>query len=306
MSDKIISAANGETTQSFTYKPPAADTKHVPLIIDSPHSGRTYPTDFKYDCDLEQLRRLEDLYVDVLTTDLEQKGAHVLNAEFPRSYIDPSRPRDCLDPKQIKGGIEELPFEKTGLYKKFLKNETGLIFMRSVISDFKVYQDDNRPTETDIAKRLPLWDAYHEKLSGMFNDLGGKDKAPVYLLDMHSCWRHGAKKMMGLRARRPDVILSNNNGKTCSAEFLKITAKAFRNNGMEVQINNPFKGGYIVNKYGNPKDQQHSLQIEIARDLYIDEKSLELHSGVHDVQNVLKNVTQTVIRYIQDKHPELA
>jgi len=38
----------------------------LPLIYDSPHSGRYYPEDFRYKPPLEVLRRGEDAYVDEL------------------------------------------------------------------------------------------------------------------------------------------------------------------------------------------------------------------------------------------------
>jgi N-formylglutamate amidohydrolase len=38
----------------------------LPLVLDSPHSGRVYPEDFAYCCPLPVLRRAEDCYVDEL------------------------------------------------------------------------------------------------------------------------------------------------------------------------------------------------------------------------------------------------
>src|SRR5581483_9514515 len=70
----------------------------VPLVFDSPHSGSHYPDDFAYRCPLHALRRAEDAYVDELYAAAPNHGATLIGALFPRSYIDPNRAPDDLDP----------------------------------------------------------------------------------------------------------------------------------------------------------------------------------------------------------------
>ena len=65
------------------------ETQKFPLVFDSPHSGTNYPNDFKYDADFQLIRMGEDTHVNELFCDCIDKGCILLQAEFPRSYIDP-------------------------------------------------------------------------------------------------------------------------------------------------------------------------------------------------------------------------
>ena len=45
--------------------------------------------------------------------------------------------------------------------------------------------------------------------------------------------------------------------------------------GYGVRRNDPYAGGYITRHYGRPREGVHAVQIEIARDLYMDEDRIE-------------------------------
>ena len=70
----------------------------APAVFDSPHSGRTYPDDFGHSIDRVYLRRTEDAFIDELFADAPGQGATLLCALFPRSYVDPNRAPDDIDP----------------------------------------------------------------------------------------------------------------------------------------------------------------------------------------------------------------
>src|ERR1044072_2997394 len=70
----------------------------LPLVFDSPHSGRDYPLDFRHAVPVELLRRAEDAFVDELIESAPDHGATLLQALFPRSYIDPNRHEHEVDP----------------------------------------------------------------------------------------------------------------------------------------------------------------------------------------------------------------
>ena len=41
--------------------------------------------------------------------------------------------------------------------------------------------------------------------------------------------------------------------------------------GLSVAVNDPYKGGYITTHHGRPADGIHAIQLELRRDLYMDE-----------------------------------
>src|SRR5438552_16798000 len=83
----------------LTLECPVADA--IPLVLDSPHSGTSYPDDFRYAVPLQHLRGLEDTYVNELFHSAPQYGATWLEALFPRSYIDANRLANDIDDKLL-------------------------------------------------------------------------------------------------------------------------------------------------------------------------------------------------------------
>ena len=80
------------------WEPPE---QHIPLILNSPHSGRVYPRTFVENSRLDQsgIRRSEDFFVDELFFSGVRLGAPMLCANFPRAYVDVNREPYELDPR---------------------------------------------------------------------------------------------------------------------------------------------------------------------------------------------------------------
>src|SRR5690554_2666686 len=97
----------------------------IPLVCDSPHSGTHYPSDFDHVVSRAQLRQGEDTHIDALWQAAPKVGATLIAACFPRTYIDPNRTLQDLDPDLIEGEWPEplAPGEKTRLGK-------GLVWTR--------------------------------------------------------------------------------------------------------------------------------------------------------------------------------
>src|SRR5690606_5325358 len=70
----------------------------IPLVCDSPHSGVIYPADFQSCLPTSVLRSGEDTYVEELWQAIPSVGGTLLAANFPRTYIDPNREEDDIDP----------------------------------------------------------------------------------------------------------------------------------------------------------------------------------------------------------------
>jgi N-formylglutamate deformylase len=46
--------------------------------------------------------------------------------------------------------------------------------------------------------------------------------------------------------------------------------------GLHVAANDPYKGGFITTHHGRPAEGIHAIQLELRRDLYMDEESYEI------------------------------
>ena len=89
----------------FTLLPPTVAA--VPLVCDSPHSGTTYPDDYRHAVARELLRRGEDTHVEALWQAVPAVGGTLLAAHFPRTYIDANRTEDDLDAALLAAGRRE-------------------------------------------------------------------------------------------------------------------------------------------------------------------------------------------------------
>jgi N-formylglutamate deformylase len=73
----------------------------LPLVLDSPHSGEDYPVDFDHAPPRVDVRRAEDTHVARLYRSAPRHGATLIEATFPRSYIDPNRSLADVDPELL-------------------------------------------------------------------------------------------------------------------------------------------------------------------------------------------------------------
>jgi N-formylglutamate deformylase len=72
--------------------------------------------------------------------------------------------------------------------------------------------------------------------------------------------------------RRADVVPGVRGGTSCARPLLELVVSHFKAAGLSVAVDDPYKGGNITAHYGRPKDKIHTIQIELNRDLYMDER----------------------------------
>jgi N-formylglutamate deformylase len=239
----------------------------VPLVFDSPHSGTEYPADFDYACPLEILRTNEDTHIQDLYGSAPERGAALLGALFPRSYLDVNRHVGDIDETLLDAPWpgELNPGEKTrlgmGLVRRFTKPSIPVYARLLSVAEL----------ERRIARcYLP----YHAMLQGICDRLHGKFGA-VWLVNCHSMPARGnAMSSDGPNALRADFVLGDRDGTTCAPELTDFVARLLCGRGYSVKINDPYKGVEIVRRHGLPAQRRHALQIEVNRALYMDEKTL--------------------------------
>jgi N-formylglutamate amidohydrolase len=99
---------------------------------------------------------------------------------------------------------------------------------------------------------------------------------------------------------RPDFVLGDRDGTTCEPAFTELVRSTLAGMGYQVKVNDPYKGVELVRAYSNPRAGRHSLQIEINKRLYMDEKTLAKSAGFAQLQKNLGEVLRTVVREISD------
>lgn len=271
----------------------------LPLVFDSPHSGRTYPDDFDHICDFKDLRRAEDLYVDELFKTAPDFGACYLEAHFPRSYIDVNRSLDDIDPLLLDeswpGHIVTTPRAHAGI---------GLI-RRLLKSDYPVY--DRKLTLDETRHRIQTYYApYHDKLKSLIDDLHAA-YGQVWHVNCHSMPSNGFTSRHG-RFSSPlaDFVIGDLDGTSCARDFSFMLKDTLKSMGYKVAMNDPYKGVEILRRHGLPHVNRHSVQIEINKALYIDEQRIEKTGNFENLKSDLGKLIKTVADFVKDQQVPLA
>jgi len=238
-------------------------TEEVPLVFDSPHSGSDYPEDFRFCCPLDLLRTAEDSYVDELYAAAPEAGATLIGALFPRSYVDPNRASDDLDP-----ALFDAPWPQPLSPSHRTRSGLGLV-RRVARPGIPIY--DRRLTVAEVVERIERCHTpYHRVLDETCDRLHRKF-GTVWHINCHSMPSQRSGKKGGHCA---DFVLGDRDGTTCAPELTDFVARVLRGCGYTVRINEIYKGVEIVKRQGRPAVRRHSLQIEVDRALYMDQKTL--------------------------------
>jgi N-formylglutamate amidohydrolase len=249
------------------FDPPVETIEPVhlssPLIFSSPHSGSTYPERFLAASRLDSLtlRRSEDAFVDELFLPCVALGAPLLRAKFPRAYLDVNREPYELDPKVFQGSLPEYANTRS------LRVAVGLGTIPRVVGDAQPIYRQPISVSEGLGRIEALYRPYHEKLRALVERAQSRFGLAV-LIDCHSMPSNAAD-VGGL-----DVVLGDRYGASAAPGVIEVVETSLRSAGYRVRRNKPFAGGFITECFGDPDKGIHAVQIEIARALYLDERSI--------------------------------
>jgi N-formylglutamate amidohydrolase len=265
----------------------------APVVFDSPHSGTDYPDDFGTIAPLSILRRSEDAFVDELFAAAPRHGAPLIAARFPRIYIDPNRDLTDLDPAMLDGAWPDplVPSRKTEL-------GVGLIW-RIMPPDSRLY--DRLLSVAEVRTRIErCWKPYHHAVATAI-DQTHRRFGKVWHVNCHSMPAMGNAASEDGPVPRAEFVLGDRDGTTCEADFTAFVAGALRDMGYDVKINEPYKGVELVRRYSDPARGRHSLQLEINRNLYMDEARIEKSGGFAQVQADMGKLAAAICRYARER-----
>ena len=268
-----------------------ASARTRPVLLSSPHSGRLYPERLlrAIRVDADQLRPLDDGPVDVLLEPALEHAAGLLVPLLPRAWIDLNRAPDELDPAEVDGA-----FPTAGHRSAKVKAGLGLVPTR--INGAAIYS--GKLAAADLHARLAeaYW-PFHVALGRELENLRGRHGVAV-LLDCHSM----PKASVAQHGHTVDIVVGDRHGSSASPAITGAVVRALRASGFTVATNRPFAGGHITEAYGRPAEDVHALQLEVRRDLFLDETCYRLHRGTITLGAALAAVvdaaTETALRSV--------
>ncbi len=223
-----------------------------PVLISVPHAGTGLPEGLSQRL-TDEARPLPDTdwFVDKLYQFARDMGAGMLVAKAARTVVDLNRPSD------------DRPLYSASQTKLM----TGVLPMQC-FSGAAVYRSGEQPTAAETGERLRLyWQPYHDLLRSNLQKIC-QQHGHAILLDAHSI---RAEVPLLFDGQLADLNLGSNGGLSAHPSLLNAATESLRSSSYTLVVDGRFKGGFITRHYGQPDQQIHALQLEIAQRAYMNE-----------------------------------
>lgn len=272
---------NAATNAAYVLDMPAERTSCV--VFASPHSGRAYPASLlkRSVLNRKMIRSSEDAYVDQLFDSAPESGAPFLAAAMPRAYLDLNRSADELDPALIQGARRHGHNPRVA---------SGLGVIPRVVANGRAIYSGKLTMDEARLRIDTYWRPYHQKLKSLLSE-SHEMFGQAILIDCHSMPHEAVAMAGGSGSTRPEIVLGDRFGAAASGLIVDQIESAFTDAGLNVARNAPFAGAYVAQTYGRPTRQQHAIQIEIDRSLYMDEDTIQPNGNFQPFLEVLRQVT---------------
>jgi N-formylglutamate amidohydrolase len=247
----------------FFRHEPTADG--LPILFELPQSGTVYPNDFASPAPFSDLHFLISPYVEELLAGVVERRCTLLQALFPMTYVNANR-----SPADIDETMLDAPWPSGAQPSPKVAIGIGLI-QKWARPGVDIY--DRKLSAAEIQHRIDRYhEPYHreiERILAGFKARFGK----AWHLDCHCMGSYGSSMSPDPGQKRSDFCIGDRDGTTSDKDFLDCVVGLLRKMGYSVSVNVPFKGVEIIRRHGNPKAGVHSLQMEIGRGLFLDERT---------------------------------
>jgi N-formylglutamate deformylase len=257
-----------EPTTTFRSHVPA--DLSTPVVLSIPHAGIAV-AGFEEALDpAMDVRGDADLFVDRLYGVSEATAHpdpldHALSPEFPfvvarysRFVCDMNRHPDDVSPQAVPD--HPAPANADGRGFVWTVTTTGRRALR-------------RPLAIEEWQaRRGMHVAYHAAIERALERARARFGFAI-LVDGHSMPSVGRQGHTDPARERAAVVPGDRDGTSCAPGLSALVGAHFADGGYRVAFNDPYKGGFITSHHGRPHTGVHAIQIELRRDLYMDETS---------------------------------
>ena len=261
-----------------------------PLLLSIPHSGREYPAWLVAEArhGRRALATLEDPLVDRLAWRAIAAGYGAVIAQAPRGAIDCNRSPDELDPAAI-ADIATAPVGPRARH--------GLGIVPSRTHHHGALWKRLLPRARFETRLATVHTAYHTAVGEGVAALR-REHRTVVLLDLHS-----------MPPRAPgtaQIIVGDRHGVSCAPDLADTAMAIATRAELHATRNDPYAGGYIVERHGRPASGIHALQIEIDRSLYLARDLMSPGHGFDRISRLVETLANGLVDRIGLMEPSEA
>lgn len=252
------------------------------LMVTIPHSGENIPDQASWLKNLPETILMGDVdrYVDVLYEPaLRKLNIPFIKTEWHRYAGDLNRLATDVDASSVENHpTPEGPHVRGFHWVRSMENE---ILMPKPMSD---------ANHQELVKLI--FNPFHEQINKLKQSLNN----PVYHLDVHSMPSIGTEQHRDPNELRADVVISDQFGKSSNAKFRDLVITSYVIAGFKVGYNWPYYGGRITESYGNPEQGHHTIQVELNRGLYMNEKTKKLNVTHQKIQSQIEIALTSIVK----------
>lgn len=261
--------------EPFSVVEPSGE--ETPVIVEVPHAGLWIdgPALATLAAPARSIGRDADLWVDELYADAPARGATLLVAHVSRYVVDLNRSEMDVDAESVVGAPSTA-------------RATRGIVWRLTSEGARVLDAPLSPQE--LERRL---DAFYRPYHGALADLIAQKRTRfgyAIVIAAHSMPSVGRAALGDAQVHRADVVPGTRGRTSAAPRFIDAVDAEARAAGFSVSHDDPYQGGFTTMHYGRPREASHVVQIELARRLYMDEKTLRKNAGFARVRSFCSEI----------------
>lgn len=221
----------------------------APILISIPHAGTHLTPEVASGLSDAALPLSDtDWHIPKLYDFARALGASILVGQYSRFVIDLNRPSDD---------------------KPLYTTATTSLFPDTLFDGRATFKPGMTPTDAQRQQYLDeIWQPYHQKIQSELARMK-QEFGYALLFDAHSIASVIPRLFDG---QLPDLNLGTNSGESCAPALSEVLEKTCQQQTRFTHVlNGRFKGGYITRAYGQPENDVHAVQLELAQVNYMEE-----------------------------------
>lgn len=248
-----------------------------PLVISFPHVGLAWPHDLHPKPQVD-FPRNADYDVHTLYDSAARWGAASVAAIYSRLVADLNRAADDVSRKIVPDHPAPRPRRNPGVAPTVEEPDgdrdagrpgRGVLWTAAIGN---VPLLDGPLPYAQFRDRIERFHAPYHRALQVLLERRRRRFGYAILLDAHSM-----PSSVG-----PDLVLGTLAGRSCDPGLEHAALVALRTShdpgALEVAVNEPYRGGELVRRFGRPAEGLHALQLEVSRALYMDEQRYRLYA----------------------------